>query len=124
MGDNHRLTLLGSAAVLAGIAASTGAMAQSCVTDNPQLRPGFQEIGNLAAATASSVAGSIGSLNTVLLTQQTSAFVTAPSGVAPGTQGGGVWVRGLGGEAEVNSTSTTFASQNSGLGPSGQLGHH
>ncbi len=101
-----RGALLGSAALVVTVLSSSGALAQSCV-NTPFQAGGLPEIGQLAAATASSVATSLASLNSVFLTQQTSAFVAAPSGVAPGTQGGGVWVRGVGGESTISSNSTT-----------------
>ncbi|MEZ5787726.1 MAG: hypothetical protein R3D62_14915 [Xanthobacteraceae bacterium] len=102
-----RAALLGSAALVATVLGSSGALAQNCVS--PTLRPGFLEIGGLAAGTASSVASSISNVATAFLSQQSSAFVAAPSGAAPGTKGGGVWARGLGGEVEVNSSTTTAA---------------
>lgn len=111
-----KCALLSSAALVVGMTMSSGAMAQNCVTSNP-LRGGFKEIGNLAASTASSISGSIGNINTVFLTQQTSAFVAAPSNAPPATQGGGVWVRGLGGEVEVSSKSATAAAQTPVINP-------
>jgi len=106
---NHfplKATLLGSAALAATILSVSGASAQSCL-NTPLQTAGLPQVGQLAASTASSIASSIGNLNTIFLTQQTSAFVSAPSGVAPDTQGGGVWTRGLVGEAKISSTSTT-----------------
>src|SRR5262249_10498672 len=87
----------------------SGAMAQNCVST--PLRPGFLQIGGIAAATASSVASSIGNVDTAFLTQQGSAFVANPGGAAPNQQGGGVWGRAIGGEVDIKSTSTTLAAQ-------------
>ena len=112
---NHislRAVLLGSAALAATMLSVSGASAQSC-SNTPFQTPagdtvvGLPEVGQLAASIASSIGSSINNVNTIFLTQQTSAFVTAPSGVAPGTQGGGVWTRGLVGEAKVSSNSIT-----------------
>jgi opacity protein-like surface antigen len=66
---------------------------------------------NTLAAPASSVAGAltgaIGNINTIFLTQQGSAFVSAPQNPKPEQPGGGVWARAVGGEANVSSTSSS-----------------
>src|SRR5262245_41589763 len=46
-------------------------------------------------AVSSAIAGIIGSVNTAFLTQQGSAFVSAPGNPAPDQPGGGIWSRAL-----------------------------
>ena len=102
-----------SSRIVAGLAfvamgsASTGALAQ-CVTaqtGNP--------VGNLSAlavpagAGAAALSGAIGNVNTAFLTQQGSAFVSAPANPAPDQPGGGVWARAVGGEVDLKTTSNS-----------------
>ncbi|MFL5108255.1 MAG: autotransporter outer membrane beta-barrel domain-containing protein, partial [Xanthobacteraceae bacterium] len=110
--------LLGGSAVMLVLSASSGALAQNCT----QLA---SPIGNLdpfvgfAVSAATSIAGSIGNVNTAFLTQQGSAFVANPAATAPGQQAGGVWVRGVGGEVEIKTTSTANAAFN--VAPPGDI---
>ena len=60
-----------------------------------------------SSAVASSLAGAIGNINTIFLTQQGSAFVSAPPNAAPNQPGGGAWARAVGGEANLKSTSAS-----------------
>ena len=110
----RKCILLGGSAVVLVLSGSSGAKAQNCTSTT--LRPGFLQLGGMAAATASSIAGSIGNESTVFLTQQGSAFVANPA-APPNTQGGGIWVRGVGGEVNVKSTSATLANQAPVLDP-------
>ena len=63
-------------------------------------------LGGSAGAVSSTIAGVIGNINTAFLTQQGSAFVSAPANPAPDQPGGGVWSRAIGGEVTVKSTTT------------------
>jgi outer membrane autotransporter protein len=54
----------------------------------------------------SALTSAINAVNTSFLTQST-AFVSAPPNPRPNQEGGGVWVRGIGGENTIKSTSTT-----------------
>src|SRR5262245_23923943 len=105
----RKSALLGSSALVVALMTSSGAWAQNCVSA-PFATGGLANLGGFAAGVASSVAGSIGNVNTAFLTQQGSAFVANPGGALPDTQGGGVWVRGVGGQVDVTSTSTTNVS--------------
>ena len=73
-------------------------------------------VGNLqtlaapSSAVAGALAGAIGNINTIFLTQQGSAFVSAPPNPKPDQPGGGVWARALGGEANLSSTSASSGS--------------
>jgi opacity protein-like surface antigen len=51
--------------------------------------------------------GAIGNVNTVFLTQQGSAFVSAPANPTPDQPGGGVWARAVGGQVDIKSTSNS-----------------
>jgi opacity protein-like surface antigen len=114
IGRTRKAVLLGGSALAMVLSASPGALAQDCVqqpftTNNPAVTffTGFESTYRTAASTASSLSGAIGNVDTVFLTQQGSAFVSNPGGAPPNTQGGGVWVRGLGGEVETTTTSTS-----------------
>lgn len=60
-------------------------------------------------AASATIASAIGNVNTSFLTQQGSAFVSAPANPLPDQAGGGVWVRGIGGEVNTKSTSNSSA---------------
>ena len=57
--------------------------------------------GAISAATA--IAATINAANTAFLTHST-AFVSAPASPPPDSQGGGVWIRGIGGESTTKSS--------------------
>ena len=87
---------------------ATSALAQNCVTN----QTGFiiNNIGTLGVppgATSGAIAAAVSSVNSVFLTQQGSAFVSAPANPVPNQPGGGVWARAVGGEANVSSTSVS-----------------
>ena len=60
-----------------------------------------------ASAASSAISAAIGNVSTAFLTQQGSAFVSAPADPAPDQPGGGVWARGVGGQANISSTSNS-----------------
>jgi opacity protein-like surface antigen len=68
---------------------------------------GAAQLGIAPGAASAALAGAIGNVNTAFLAQQGSAFVSAPANPAPDQPGGGVWARGIGGEATLKSTSTS-----------------
>jgi len=87
---------------------SSAAFAQNCTTTQTGLT--VNNVGTLAVPTSSasaSISAAIGNVNTAFLTQQGSAFVSAPANPVPDQPGGGVWVRGVGGQVNVSSTSTS-----------------
>ena len=70
----------------------------------------INNIGTLAipaSAASSAISAAIGNVSTAFLTQQGSAFVSAPADPAPDQPGGGVWARGVGGQANISSTSNS-----------------
>lgn len=59
------------------------------------------------SAAGGAIAGAIGNVNTAFLTQQGSAFVSAPANPTPDQPGGGVWGRAIGGEVTLKTTSNS-----------------
>jgi opacity protein-like surface antigen len=121
-----RLTV-GKGRILAGIALATavstssGAFAQNCTTTASG--PGAPFFGGqLAAAAAAggaasgSFAGALGNLATAFLSQQGSAFVSAPGDPKPNQEGGGVWTRAVGGEVTNKFSSNATGTIVSGAG--------
>jgi opacity protein-like surface antigen len=111
------------AAFAALLSVSTGAIAQAPPAPPPPAPPtpnctssqvgGVVNLNQLAvpsSAVAGSLAGAIGNINTIFLTQQGSAFVSAPPNPSPNQPGGGVWARAVGGEVTLKSTSTSNGS--------------
>lgn len=106
---------------LAGLAgsvlAASGAFAQAppattsfqnCTTTQVPTPFTITNIGTLAipaSAASAAISAAIGNVSTAFLTQQGSAFVSAPADPAPDQPGGGVWARGVGGQANISSTS-------------------
>ncbi|MET0676599.1 MAG: autotransporter domain-containing protein [Bradyrhizobium sp.] len=89
------------------VLASPGAFAQ-CTSSQVATPFTITNIDTLAvptSAASASISSAIGSVNTAFLTQQGSAFVSAPANPSPDQPGGGVWARGVGGE--VNTTSSS-----------------
>jgi opacity protein-like surface antigen len=94
---------------MAASSASTAAFAQNCNTTQTGTL-NVTNIGLLAVppgAAGAAIAGAIGNVNTAFLTQQGSAFVSAPANPMPDQPGGGVWARGVGGEVNLKTTSTS-----------------
>jgi opacity protein-like surface antigen len=87
---------------------SSAAFAQNCNTT--QVGRPINNVGGLAVpagAAGAALAGAIGNVNTVFLTQQGSAFVSAPANPAPDQPGGGVWARAVGGQVDIKSSSSS-----------------
>jgi outer membrane autotransporter protein len=104
--------------IFAGFA-SSNAQAQNC---GPLGGPTSQ-IGDLksefggAIAGATAIAATINAVNTAFLTHST-AFISAPASPPPDSQGGGVWIRGVGGESTTkNSEAVSVAVPGSGFNP-------
>ena len=110
-----RITAVAGLALATSLFAISGAQAQNCGTgltgSGPLAGQNFIGIASSASAAAVTAASDIVAANTAFLTQST-AFVSAPGNPQPGQDGGGVWVRGVGGELNIKSTQTvtgTFA---------------
>lgn len=98
--------------------ASTGALAQNCNVTNiagpagigvppGTTGPGAGILGQLTSALSAQLSASTSNTNTIFQAGQGSAFVAAPSNPPPDSPGGGIWIRGTGGQATVSGTSTT-----------------
>jgi opacity protein-like surface antigen len=97
------------------VAISTGsaAFAQNCTTTtsgpgSPFFGAQLTTAAAAGGAAAGAFAGALGNMSTAFLSQQGSAFVSAPGDPKPDQPGGGVWVRGVGGEVtnKFSSSST------------------
>ena len=116
----RRFGYLAWAGLAGTVMASSGAFAQApppltttfqnCTTTQVATPTIINNIGTLAiptSATSAAISAAIGSINTAFLTQQGSAFVSAPADPAPDQPGGGVWARGVGGQVNISSTSNS-----------------
>jgi outer membrane autotransporter protein len=95
----------GTALALSLLAAS-GAQAQNCTVGASNNIPNLPGIGSSPATISSVIANTLTTASTAFLLQST-AFIGSPPNPAPGQQGGGVWVRGVGGGIDVKSTTMT-----------------
>jgi opacity protein-like surface antigen len=102
-------------AVATSMFAVSAAQAQNCVVPaNPNILnlPG---IGSSPASVTSIIQAAVTAADTAFLTQS-EAFVGSPTGPGPGQQGGGVWVRGVGGNVNIASSTATVVSSPGGGG--------
>src|SRR5262245_35523047 len=108
MAGPHKIgpRLLQGLALAMAMSASSGAFAQCTLLGTPAtsgilgatLSSFLTSSSAATGAAAGALAGALGNLSTAFQTQQGSAFVSAPSDPKPDQPGGGVWVRGVGGE--------------------------
>jgi opacity protein-like surface antigen len=118
MGRAKSLRYVGSWGALTfaiSVFANASALAQNCgtATVTGPVGPFLANAAIAGGAAAGAFSGALGNLNTAFLTQQGSAFVSAPGDPKPDQPGGGVWVRGVGGEVTNKFTSNSTSS----LGP-------
>lgn len=100
--------IVAGAALAALLSASTGAMAQCAApVQTGIIITNVSQFAIPTGAASAAIASAIGNVNTAFLTQQGSAFVSAPANPAPDQPGGGVWARGIGGEVTLKSTSNS-----------------
>jgi opacity protein-like surface antigen len=108
--------VLASTTFVVMLSASSAAFAQ-CATPVQTGTTIFSNQSALAVppgAASAAIAGAIGNVNTAFLSQQGSAFVSAPPNPVPDQPGGGVWGRAIGGEVTLKTTSNS-ASTNTNL---------
>jgi opacity protein-like surface antigen len=107
--DARRRWIFSAIAFAMASSASTAAFAQCAATTQtgPSFIPNIAQFAIPTGATGAALAGAIGNVSTAFLSQQGSAFVSAPANPAPDQPGGGVWARGIGGTVTVKSTSNT-----------------
>jgi opacity protein-like surface antigen len=96
-------------AFVAAVSTTSGAFAQcASSTQTGTFGPFLGAAASAGGAAAGSFGSALGNVSTAFLTQQGSAFVSAPNDPKPDQEGGGVWVRGVGGEVTNKfSTSST-----------------
>jgi opacity protein-like surface antigen len=92
-------------ALAASLFAASGAQAQNCPPATPGT-PNVNAIAGSISGVASMINASITATSTAFLLQSSS-FIGSPPNPAPDQQGGGIWVRGVGGEVSVKSATTT-----------------
>jgi hypothetical protein len=97
-------------AFAASLFAASGAQAQNCTIPTVQFVSNLGGIGSSPASVSSMIGSTITAASTAFLLQST-AFIGSPPNPQPDQQAGGIWVRGVGGEVSVKSSTTTFVSQ-------------
>jgi opacity protein-like surface antigen len=106
----RKIVLMSSLAGALAISVSSEALAQGCAasTGTGPFAGFLTSAATSGGAAAGAFAGALGNINTAFLTQQGSAFVSAPNDPKPDQPGGGVWARGVGGEVtnKFSSSST------------------
>src|SRR5438874_10112011 len=91
--------LLAGLAFAVAISTGSGAFAQNCTGPATGIfGPTLTALAAAGGSAAGSYAATLGNMSTAFLSQQGSAFVSAPGDPKPNQPGGGVWVRGVGGE--------------------------
>jgi hypothetical protein len=100
--------ILASAALAAMlVSGSNGALAQAtpnCTSTQVGTVLNLSQLASPSSAVAGALSGAIGNMNTMFLSQQGSAFVSAPSNPVPDQPGGGIWTKAVGGEVTLKST--------------------
>src|ERR1700737_1677416 len=115
-GSQRGLLIAGAVAI--GLLTSSSASFAQCTGGGvtgigaPLFGAQFAAISASAGAASGSLAGALGNINTAFLPQQGSAFVSAPNDPQPNQPGGGVWIRGVGGEVTNRFTSTSNGAVN------------
>jgi outer membrane autotransporter protein len=100
---------VGGIAIAVMLFGATSALAQNCVIGAQPVIGNLGQVGSSPASVSSVVASTLTTASTAFLLQST-AFIGSPSNPAPDQQGGGVWVRGVGGAVDVKSNSSTVVS--------------
>ncbi|HVG50799.1 MAG TPA: autotransporter domain-containing protein [Xanthobacteraceae bacterium] len=88
--------------------ASSSAIAQNCGGFTSPTITNLPSVAGNNAVAVSTIAANISTVNTAFLLQS-SAFVSAPGNPTPWQDGGGTWVRGVGGKVDVKNGSTGTA---------------
>jgi opacity protein-like surface antigen len=104
-----RKNILAGTTFIVMLSASSAAFAQNCTTvqNGPFILGNQSSLAVPAGAAGAAISGAIGNVSTAFLTQQGSAFVSAPANPAPDQPGGGVWGRAIGGEVTLKTTSNS-----------------
>ena len=113
--DASKRGVLAGFAFAMAITTGSAAFAQCTTVANGPFAGQFGAIASAGGAASGSFAGALGNLSTAFLTQQGSAFVSAPNDPTPDQPGGGVWIRGVGGEVTNKFTSNATGNVNAGI---------
>jgi opacity protein-like surface antigen len=81
--------------------------------------PVAQNFGTSMGAVVASVIGATSAVNSAILGQGSSAFVSSPADPSPDQQGGGVWTRGVGGSLNSSHALTAISIDQPGNGSGG-----
>jgi outer membrane autotransporter protein len=101
-GASRTSVVAGSVALALGLLGSSAAMALDCAPIDGS--PAQASLGPSATGLAGGLAisSAVSAANTAFLTQST-AFVSAPANPKPDSEGGGLWIREVGGQLTLNS---------------------
>ena len=102
---------VGGIAIAVMLFGATSALAQNCVIGAQPVIGNLGQVGSSPASVSSVVASTLTTASTAFLLQST-AFIGSPPNPAPDQQGGGVWVRSVGGGVDVKSNSSTIVTAN------------
>jgi opacity protein-like surface antigen len=106
--EGRRRRIFSAIAFAMASSASTAAFAQCAAPATTGIALSNQsQLSIPPGAVAGALSGAIGNVNTAFLTQQGSAFVSAPANPAPDQPGGGIWGRAIGGEVNLKTTSNS-----------------
>jgi opacity protein-like surface antigen len=114
--------ILAGFAIVMAVSASSSAFAQCTVTATGPgagfFGPQLGAISAAAGASAGAFSSALGNMNTAFLSNQGSAFVSAPGDPKPYQDGGGVWARGVAGEftSKFNTAGTGTVTSGPGAG--------
>ena len=112
------LGVAGGIALVTSLFAASSALAQNCTTSNTitgSVSGTGAIIGGSPASISSMIGGAITASSTAFLLQS-EAFIGAPPNPAPNQQGAGIWVRGVGGDVDIKSTTSSTAVLSSSIG--------
>jgi outer membrane autotransporter protein len=102
-------------ALAASLLGASGAQAQNC-TLGPAVAGNLNTIGASPSSVGSMIGSTITTAETAFLLQST-AFVGSPGNPSPDQQGGGIWVRGVGGQVDIKTHTNTAISETTAFGP-------
>jgi outer membrane autotransporter protein len=100
--------------------AASAAQAQNCATTPTSLVPNLAALGSGPASVSAMIGATITTSNTAFLLQST-VFVGSPPNPAADQQGGGIWVRGVGGQVDMKSSTSSAATASFPAGAAGAV---
>ncbi len=109
-GESVRKAQIFAAAAVAAMLSTSSAAWAACgaaVQAGPTILANQSSLAIPPSAAGAAIASAIANVDTAFLTQQGSAFVSAPPNPMPNQPGGGVWGRAIGGEVNTSTTSVS-----------------